>query len=71
MIQIKVCPVQYRIKGTNTFKKGIQLINRKTNTFICIDIKSMKQIKVSGDTCDYYVTLESSEGNILFNLTER
>lgn len=71
MIQIKVCPVQYRIRGTKTFKKGIQIINRKTNTFVCIDIKTMEQIKVGGNTCDYYVTLESSEGNILFNFKER
>lgn len=71
MIQVRVCPVQYRIKGTKKFKKGIQIYNRKTNTFVCIDVKTMKPIKVSGDTCDYYVTLESSEGNILFNLNER
>lgn len=68
MIQIKVCPVQYRIKGQKKYKKGIELLNRKTNTFRLIDCKTMQDVKCSGGNLDYYVTLESSEGNILFNL---
>ena len=68
MIQIKVCPVQYRINGQNKFRKGIQIINRKTNTFKLIDCKTMADVKATGGNLDYYCTLESSEGNIIFNL---
>ena len=71
MIRIKVCPVQYRIRGTKTFKKGIQIINCKTNITRFIDVKTMKDISIAPGNLDYYVTLESSEGNILFNLNER
>lgn len=71
MIQIKVCPVQYRIRGTKTFKKGIQIINRKSNITRFIDVKTMKDVSISAGNFDYYVTLESSEGNIIFNLNER
>lgn len=71
MIQIKVCPVQYRIKGTKTFKKGIQIINRKLNITRLIDAGTLKDVTLSAGTFDYYVSLESSEGNILFNLKEK
>ena len=71
MIQIKVCPVQYRIKGTKTFKKCIQIVNRKSNITRLIDIGTLKDVTLSAGTCDYYIPLESSAGNILFNLKER
>lgn len=71
MIQIKVCPVQYRIKGIKTFKKGIQIINRKSNITRFIDIKTMKDVSIAPENLDYYVSLESSEGNIIFNLNEK
>lgn len=71
MIQIRVCPVQYRIKGNKTFKKGIQLINRKSNITRFIDAKTMKDISIAPGNLDYYVSLESSQGNIIFNLNER
>ena len=71
MIKIKVCPVQYRIKGTKTFKKGIQVTNRNSNITRFIDAKTMKDISIAPGNLDYYVQLESSEGNILFNLIER
>ena len=71
MIRIKVCPVQYRIKGTKTFKKGIQVINRNSNITRFIDAKTMKDVSIVPGNLDYYVSLESSEGNILFNLNER
>lgn len=68
MLQIKVCPVQYRIKGQDKFRKGIQIINRKTSIIRLIDCKTMKDVTCSGGNLDYYVTLENSEGNIIFNL---
>lgn len=71
MIQVKICPVQYRIKGTKTYKKGIQIINRKANITRFIDVKTMKDVSITPGNLDYYVTLESSEGNILFNFNER
>lgn len=71
MIQIKVCPVQYRIRGTKTFKKGIQIINRKSNITRFIDIKTMKDVSIAAGNLDYYVSLEHSEGNIFFNLNEK
>lgn len=71
MIQIKVCPVRYRVKGTKTFKEGIQIINRKSNITRFIDGKTMKDISIASGNLDYYVPLECTEGNILFNLSER
>lgn len=71
MIHIKICPVQYRVKGTKTFKKGIQIINRNSNITRFIDAKTMKDVSIAPGNLDYYVSLESSEGNILFNLSER
>lgn len=71
MIQIRVCPVIYRVKGTKTFKKGIQIINRKSNIIRFIDAKTMKDVSVAPGNLDYYVSLESGQGNIIFNLNER
>lgn len=65
---IKVCPVHYRIKGTNVYKKGIQILNKRTNTFKLVDCRTLKDVPV-GET-DTYITLEQTYGNIIFNITK-
>lgn len=61
---IIVTPVQYKYEDKPKYHYGIRVLNRKLNQCTVIDCKTLKP--VSGMySC---ITLESSAGNILFNL---
>jgi len=64
MTSILVTPVHYRLKDKKFYKKGVQILNRNTNTCTLIDIKSLKPVH---GPYDWYETLECSIGNIYFN----
>lgn len=64
---IKVTPVLYKYKD-GKYKYGIQVLNRKTNTAITIDSKTLKTLH---SPYEWYETLESSKGNIIFDLTNK
>lgn len=68
MITIKVTPVHYKLKDGHFYKKGIRILNRKTNTQITIDCNTLKQVF---PPYDWYETLEESVGNIIFNLNNK
>lgn len=64
MASVKVTLVHYKLKNKKKYQKGIQILNRNSNTFTTIDCKTLQ--KVIGEY-EWYESLEQSAGNIFFN----
>ena len=61
---VKVTPVFYREKDSKRRREGIEILNRKTNTYTLIDANLLRPVN---GPYDEYIRLTDSVGNVYFN----
>ena len=64
MTTIKVTLVNYKLKNSQHVRKGVEILNRNSNTITLIDCKTL--LPIDSTKLEYRITLEISYGNIFF-----